>query len=107
MLNLLNLRRKRGETTNSVSTSNMIDWAVAFIHEANISANTSFTFANDTDGASITVIVRNTTGSNLNVTFPTVISTGLPATVAANRYNAYTFIKIKNNIFASFIEGML
>jgi hypothetical protein len=88
--------------------SNEIDWNFAEFFYVEASANTNFTFKNDFDGRVKTVFVKNVSGSNINVTFPTSEwQGGVPLTlIGPGQKTAFTFIKMGGTISTSVIEEM-
>jgi hypothetical protein len=91
--------------TTAVSAS-AIDWATAQSFSKTLSANTTFTFSNATDGEVIIVAVTNT-ASNWTVTWPSVTWSGGSAPVQSTGANTdvYTFAKIGTTIYGSAVQA--
>lgn len=85
-----------------------IDWNTAEFFYSEVSANTSFQFNNDHDGRVRTIFVKNTSGSNVNVNFPTALwQGGVPLTlIRAGKQSGFTFIKAGGMLYASVIEEL-
>lgn len=100
---------EKAVTPNAINiTSLNIDWANGFTFYKSIVANSTFTFSNLTEGKAVSVIVINTTGAAVTVTFPTIKkSTTFNSTVAQNSSNIYTFIRAGSVTYASFISGLV
>lgn len=85
-----------------------IDWAAGAVYHKSISANSTFTFSNVSDGKIVSAIITNTSGSPVTLTLPTIIkNAGFVYTVAANSTNVYTFVRANSNTYASFIDTMV
>lgn len=86
-----------------------IDWDTSNIFEKDISANSTFTFSNDTTGQTIIVKITNTTGGAVEANFPGAVQwqggTAINS-VPANTSNIYTFVKVGTNIYASVIDDL-
>lgn len=90
-----------------VSTENLviftdINWGrTGTIFDKNLTTSTAFTFSNLLTGKGITVVVRNTTGSALTVSFPSVQQKAgtIVGSVGANSTNIYEFINSNNIVY--------
>jgi hypothetical protein len=100
--------RKRFSTEANATAiaSTAIDWSLSSVLTKTLSANTTFTFSNATDGQTIVVALTNT-ASNYTVTWPTVSWTGAAAptqTIGAHT-DVYTFIKIGSTYYGSAVQN--
>ena len=91
--------------SNAISASD-IDWNASQTHSKTLSANTTFTFSNATDGQTIVVAVTNT-ASNYTVTWPTVSWSGgvAPTQTTGAKTDVYTFIKVGTTIYGSAVQN--
>jgi hypothetical protein len=84
-----------------------IDWTLGDTFYKLISSNSTFTFSNTITAKTITVCLKNTGASNIVVTFPTVLTSGiLNVTIQPNKENVYTFVKSNGKIYAAVISDM-
>ncbi len=84
-----------------------VDWSQGYIFYKEINANSTFTFSNELDGKTISLIIRNTSVSTVTITLPTVVKeAGLDLTINASNYNVYTFIKTNTNIYVTAVTQM-
>jgi hypothetical protein len=94
------------KTGVSEITGTSIDWPIAQYHYKSITNNTALTFSNDDNGYQITTIITNTGAAKYDVTFPAGIKWpgGTPFTkVTSGRSNIYTFVKVNNVIYGTYI----
>lgn len=89
------------------TSSTIIDWNTVY-HNRNFNTNQTLTFSNAANGKSVTLIVYNSSTSNITLTFPSGIkwSDTNYTTVSASKYNIYTFIQINGVIFCSYVSGL-
>lgn len=83
-----------------------IDWSISNLYFKDIAANSTFTFSNIED-KSITVNLKNTSVSDIIVTFPTTIKIGYGGTIQAGQDVSYTFTRIGANTIAQSINALL
>lgn len=84
-----------------------IDWNLAFSYYKSISTGSTFTFSNVQNGKTITVVLTNSSGTDVSVVFPTLKKTlDFNTTVKAGMSNVYTFIASSGNVYASYIPDM-
>lgn len=76
------------------------------VHYKELSANTTLTFSNIANGKVVSVILKNTSASNITITIPTTINNNIDLVIPAGQYNTFTFICANSVIFASSIAGM-
>jgi hypothetical protein len=93
------------DTSPNPIASSDIDWQTATVFTKTLSADTTFTFSNVTDGQEIVVYVTNT-ASNFTVTWPTVKwSGGTPPTQTVGaKTDIYTFRKVGADIFGTVVQ---
>lgn len=95
---------------NSATT---LDWSIASNFDYTITANTQFTFNNSKNGSQILVsVANNTSTSNLTVTWSASTATiywsdGVAPTQSSNtgRTDVYSFMRINNKIYGSYIQN--
>ena len=90
-----------GQPPSVVLSSTVIDWSVAGAYSQTLSANTTFSFVNNTDGVSIAVILTNT-ASNYTVTWPAGIKWSggsAPTQTVGAKSDAYTFTQVGSVIY--------
>lgn len=94
------------ETNATAIASTAIDWSAASTFTKTLSANTTFTFSNATDGQTIVVAITNT-ASNYTVTWPTVSWTGgsAPVQTVGAKTDVYTIIKIGSTYYGSAVQN--
>lgn len=94
------------ETNATAIASTAIDWSAASTFTKTLSANTTFTFSNATDGQTIVVRITNT-ASNYTVTWPTVSWSGgtAPVQTVGAKSDVYTFINIGGTYFGSAVQN--
>jgi len=80
-----------------------IDWLNGGIYTKDISANSTFTFSNATDGQNIIFCLTNTTATDLTLSWPVELK-GADLTLPANKTKLFTFIKIGSSIYSSSLE---
>ena len=91
---------------SSLSGTN-VDWSVGDTFYKSISSNTVFTFSNTSNAKTISVILKNTSASDITVTFPTCLTSGiLPTTIASGKESLFTFTKSNNKIYAGALTDM-
>lgn len=91
----------------SVISGTDIDWSLAKTYSKTLSANTTFTFSNDTDGQTIVVAITNTAG-NYTVAWPAAVqwSGGTePVQTTGAFTDVYTFVKIGSTVYASVVQN--
>lgn len=92
--------------TSAVAASN-IDWSLSKTYSKTLSANTTFTFSNDTDGQTIVVAITNTAG-NYTVAWPAAVqwSGGTePVQTIGAFTDVITFVKIGSTIYGSSVQN--
>jgi hypothetical protein len=91
---------------NSAISASAIDWALGNVFTKTLSANTTFTFSNMTDGQTIVVRLTNT-ASNYTVTWPTVKWSGgvAPTMTIGAKDDVYTFIRIGSTTYGSAVQN--
>jgi len=94
------------ETAATAISASAIDWSAASTFTKTLSANTTFTFSNATDGQTIVVALTNT-ASNYTVTWPTVSwsAATAPVQTVGAKTDVYTFIKIGSTYYGSAIQN--
>lgn len=94
------------ESTATAIAASAIDWSAASTFTKTLSANTTFTFSNATDGQTIVVALTNT-ASNYTVTWPTVSWTGgaAPTQTIGAKTDVYTIIKIGSVYYGSVVQN--
>lgn len=84
--------------------STVINWAEGDTQYQEISSNRTYTFSNDLNGQTILVIIKNTGVSDITLTFPTALKSGiLNNIVSPGKENIYTFVKSNNKIYVSVV----
>lgn len=85
-----------------------IDWSSNAVYYKDISADTTFTFSNDTDGQTIIVILNNTDVNPHAITFPSGILTdpNYDGNVEATTESVFTFIKSNGKIYISEVKEL-
>lgn len=80
---------------------NIIDWSTANVYTKDVSSDQSFSFVNDEDGKSISVILKNTSDSPVTISFPGGLrkKTTLQNTLQPNTQSVYSLVKAGNNIY--------
>lgn len=84
-----------------------IDWSASNTFSKTLSANTTFTFSNDTDGQTIVVAITNTAG-NYTVAWPAAVqwSGGTePVQTIGAFTDVITFVKIGSTIYGSSVQN--
>jgi hypothetical protein len=85
-----------------------IDWSLSETFYKAITANTTFTFSNITDGKTITVVLTNATGTPWDITWPTTKQeAGGLDSVYATSTSIYTFTRCNGVTYASCISGVV
>lgn len=83
-----------------------IDWSNGDTFYKLISSNTSFTFSNVTNGKTIAVSIKNTGASDITLTFPSALTSGiLNLIVSPGKENIYTFVRSNNKTYVSVISN--
>jgi hypothetical protein len=84
----------------------VINWALSSSFFASISASTTYTFSNTTDGQTIVVAIDNTSGS-ATVTWPGSIvwPGGNVPTQSAPGTDVYTFVDILGTIYGAVLQA--
>ena len=84
-----------------------IDWSLGDSFYKLISTSSVFTFSNTVNGKTISVFIKNTGASDLSVTFPTALASGvLNVVVSPGKENVYTFIKSNSKFYVSVVADM-
>jgi hypothetical protein len=86
-----------------------IDWSLGGVFYKDISSigTYTFTFSNNTNGRTIILTVKNTSGSTINLVFPTLIKEStFPLTVATATESVYTFVQSNGKTYGSAVSGM-
>lgn len=84
-----------------------INWLTSDLFYNNIASNKTYTFSNAQNGATITVVVKNTSASDITLAFPVTLKDGLFSyVVPANQTNVYTFFCSNSLIYGASIIGM-
>lgn len=80
-----------------------IDWNLGTTFYKTITTNSTFTFSNVTNGKVISVIIKNSLGSNVSIVLPSGIykTSSLNLTVSAGKTNVYTFIRSNSITYVS------
>jgi hypothetical protein len=88
-------------------SASAIDWSLSEKFYKTLSANTTFTFSNATDGQTIVVALTNT-ASNYTVTWPTVAWTAAtaPTQTTGAKTDIYTFIKVGSTVYGSAVQNL-
>lgn len=95
-------------STSAIITGTDIDWSVADYRFKTLSGNTTFTFSNQTEARTITVVLTNTAG-NFTVTWPGGIRwTGgvIPTMTIGAKSDMYTFVMINGIIWGSYVQNL-
>jgi hypothetical protein len=85
-----------------------INWAAGAVFAKTLTANSTFTFSNTTDGDTKIVALTNT-ASNYTVTWPAGIKwTGgaAPVQTTGAKTDVYTFVKIGSTIYGSVVQNL-
>ena len=92
--------------TQSLSGTS-IDWSVGNIFTKTLSANTTFTFSNQTSGQTIVVRLTNT-ASNYTVTWPSIKWTGgaAPTMTVGVKSDVYTLFYDGSNTYGAYVQDM-
>lgn len=81
-----------------------VDWSLGDTFYKNISISSTFTFSNLINGKTILVILKNTGASDITVTFPTALKSGvLYNIISPNKENIYTCIRSNGKTYISAI----
>lgn len=84
-----------------------IDWSLGEVFYKSISAGSTFTFSNTSNGKTIIVVIT-ADGTNRQTTFPTAIKpTSWSGLVTANTTSVFTFVRSNGTIYASEVNGMV
>ncbi len=95
-------------TTSAIITGTNIDWNVANYRFKTLSANDVYTFSNQSEAETITVVLTNTVGA-FTVTWPAGIRwTGgvVPQLTLGAKSDMYTFVMINGIIWASYVQNL-
>jgi hypothetical protein len=92
----------------SVSVGDLeIDWQSGEVFYKDVSDNSSFTFSNIVEGKGISVIIRNTSGSIITLSFPSGIFKEASAlTIGGGRAAVYSFLCANSVIYMSSITEL-
>lgn len=79
-----------------------VDWSSGPVHRKTLAANSTFTFANSTDGQTIVVALTNT-ASNYTVTWPAAQWAGgaQPVQTVGAKTDIWTFVNVNGTIYGS------
>lgn len=93
---------------NAVISALDIDWDSADVHYKDISADSTFTFSNASDGQTIIVILNNTDVNPHAITWPAGIleSPNYDGNVEATTESVFTFIQSNSKIYLSEIKEL-
>jgi len=84
-----------------------VDWSIGDTFYKLISSSSTFTFSNTLDGKTILVILKNTGASNITVTFPAALTSGvLNNVVQPNKENIYTFVRSNGKLYVSAVTDL-
>jgi hypothetical protein len=84
-----------------------INWASGNVFYKEIAADSTFTFSNVANGADISLVILNTSGASITLTFPTLIKkSNFDNIVLAGKENVYAFIKSNGKVYASSLTDM-
>jgi hypothetical protein len=84
-----------------------INWNSAGIFYKDISANSTFTFSNVTEGKAISVILTNTGASSITITFPSGIFKELGAiSIAASSAAVFSFIRANSKTYLASLRDL-
>lgn len=84
-----------------------IDWSSAGILYKDISANSTFTFSNVSEGKSISVILTNTAVSSITITFPSGIYKELGTiSIAANSTAIFSFVRANSRTYLASLRDL-
>jgi len=90
-----------------------VNWSSGRVFYKSVSADSTFTFSNYNgtvaNGKVISLIIINTSGAAITVTFPSGIKvkSGFVLSVPAGQANVYTFIRANAITYASFVDGLV
>jgi hypothetical protein len=90
-----------------------VNWSSGRVFYKSVSADSTFTFSNYNgtvaNGKVISLIIINTSGAAITVTFPSGIKvkSGFVLSVPAGQANVYTFIRANSITYASFVDGLV
>ncbi|MDD3412420.1 MAG: hypothetical protein PHY47_00305 [Lachnospiraceae bacterium] len=89
-------------------TGTDIDWSLGNVFHKTITANTTFTFSNMTEGKVVSVVVRNSGAANRTIAFPSGIykDAGIILTIIPGMEHVYTFIRVNGNTYVSFLSHL-
>jgi len=99
---ILNLQAQSATVgVRNVIEGTIIDWSTANVYTKDVSLDQSFSFINDEDGKSISIILKNTSDSPVTVSFPGGLrkKTTLQNTLQPNTQSVYSLVKAGNNIY--------
>jgi hypothetical protein len=84
-----------------------IDWSLSEIFYRDISLSSTFTFSNLVEGKCISIILTNTSGLTLTVSFPSgIYKEAGTLQIAANSAAVYTFIRANSKTYLSSVTGL-
>lgn len=85
-----------------------INWSVGniFRNSFSTSGTKTYTFSNQLAGQVLILIVKNTSGSPITLSFPTLVNNSITLTVANNKENVYTFIRSNGKTYATVVDGL-
>ena len=95
--------------TYSVALISVLDinWTSAGILYKDISANSTFTFSNVTEGKAISVILTNTSASSVVITFPTGIYKELGTiSIAASSAAIFSFVRANSKTYLASLKDL-
>lgn len=107
--NDINAKAKSINLAHKVPTflngSTNVDWSLNTIFYDIIAANKTYTFSNVSEGLIVVLTVKNTSGSTITLTFPTLLGSSTTLNVLSNKENVYTFIRSNNKTYVTVLDG--
>lgn len=91
-------------TPPSIQLSSLsVDWSLGYVFSKEILLSSALTFSNITDGKVITIIIKNSSVSNISITLPSGLykTSDLDLNIEAGKENIYTFISSNNKVYVS------
>ena len=84
-----------------------VDWASGDNFYKSISASTTFTFSNVAEGKTITLVITNTSGISVDITFPSgIFKTAGTLPIAAGQSALYSFVRIGSITYLAALSGL-
>jgi hypothetical protein len=78
--------------------SGVVDWSQGNVFSHSISANTTYSFLNNTDGRTIVLKISNTSGSSVTLTWP-ANTIGTDTTIAASTTKVFSLVQVGVNTY--------